>query len=108
MRLPNRESGPQNQPRAKVAVSVTAGRDASIGGIAADRCAVPSPVFLVIAVPSDPEWKSSVPLRGTGARKYAATNPTAIIPKRSGLLPRQNECVVLFTGAPFPFTWWLA
>jgi hypothetical protein len=53
-RLPNRESGPQNQPKAKVAVSVTPGRDASIGGIAADRGAVPFPIFLVIAVPSDP------------------------------------------------------
>jgi len=53
-RLPNRESGPQNQPKAKVAVSVTPGRDASIGGIAAARGAAPFPILLVIAVPSDP------------------------------------------------------
>ena len=53
-RLPNRESGPQNQPKAKVAVSVTPGRDRSIGGIAADRDAVPFPIVPVIAVPSDP------------------------------------------------------
>jgi len=32
-KLPNRESGPQNQPRAKVAVSVLAGKRASMGGI---------------------------------------------------------------------------
>jgi hypothetical protein len=32
--LPNRESGPQNQPRAKVAVSVRVGMEVSIGGIA--------------------------------------------------------------------------
>ena len=31
--LPNRESGPQNQPRAKVAVSVLTGAAASMGGI---------------------------------------------------------------------------
>ena len=31
--LPNRESGPQNQPSAKVAVSVFKGGEASIGGI---------------------------------------------------------------------------
>ena len=31
--LPNRESGPQNQPMAKVAVSVTAGLSLSSGGI---------------------------------------------------------------------------
>src|SRR4030042_367045 len=31
--LPNRESGPQNQPSAKVAVSILAGAEASIGGI---------------------------------------------------------------------------
>lgn len=30
--LPKRESGPQNQPRAKVAISVVAGAAASIGG----------------------------------------------------------------------------
>ena len=34
VRLPNRESGPQNQPRAKVAVSVLVGAERSIGGIA--------------------------------------------------------------------------
>jgi hypothetical protein len=33
--LPNRESGPQNQPKAKVAVSVIPGAVAPIGGI---RC----------------------------------------------------------------------
>jgi hypothetical protein len=33
--LPNRESGPQNQPRANVAVSVLVGTEASMGGIAA-------------------------------------------------------------------------
>ena len=33
LRLPNRESGPQNQPRANVAVSVSTGAAASIGGI---------------------------------------------------------------------------
>jgi hypothetical protein len=32
--LPNRESGPQNQPNAKVAVSVLVGAAASMGGIA--------------------------------------------------------------------------
>ena len=32
-KLPNRESGPQNQPRANVAVSVLAGKAASMGGI---------------------------------------------------------------------------
>ena len=32
-RLPNRESGPQNQPKANVAVSVTDGLFVSIGGI---------------------------------------------------------------------------
>lgn len=53
-RLPNRESGPQNQPKAKVAVSVTPGRFASIGGIAVVRGDVPFPVLLVIAVASDP------------------------------------------------------
>jgi len=31
--LPNRESGPQNQPKAKVTVSILVGREASIGGI---------------------------------------------------------------------------
>jgi len=31
--LPNRESGPQNQPKEKVAVSVLAGIISSIGGI---------------------------------------------------------------------------
>jgi len=31
--LPNRESGPQNQPKANVAVSVLVGAAASIGGI---------------------------------------------------------------------------
>jgi len=82
-RLPNRESGPQNQPKAKVAVSVTPGREASIGGIAAGRGAVPPSVFLVIAVPSDPDGRNPVLSPGSGARKYAATNPTAIIPKRS-------------------------
>jgi len=34
-RLPNRESGPQNQPRAKVAVSIVGGTYVSIGGISA-------------------------------------------------------------------------
>jgi hypothetical protein len=34
-RLPNRESGPQNQPRAKVAVSSSSGTPASMGGISA-------------------------------------------------------------------------
>ena len=34
-RLPNRESVPQNQPRAKVAVSVLIGAEASMGGIVA-------------------------------------------------------------------------
>jgi hypothetical protein len=33
LRLPNRESAPQNQPKAKVAVSILAGVDASMGGI---------------------------------------------------------------------------
>ena len=33
LRLPNRESGPQNQPKANVAVSVTDGLLLSIGGI---------------------------------------------------------------------------
>jgi len=32
--LPNRESGPQNHPRAKVAVSVLSGPDMSTGGFA--------------------------------------------------------------------------
>jgi len=32
-RLPNRASGPQNQPIAKVAISVLAGLEVSIGGI---------------------------------------------------------------------------
>ena len=31
--LPNRESGPQNQPKAKVAVSISVGTEASIAGI---------------------------------------------------------------------------
>ena len=34
-KLPNRESGPQNQPRAKVAVSVLIGAEVSTGGMAA-------------------------------------------------------------------------
>ena len=72
-RLPNRESGPQNQPKAKVAVSVTPGREASIG----------------------------VPLPGTGARKkYVPTTPEAIITKRIVFLLRWNGSVVLFTGVP--------
>jgi hypothetical protein len=33
--LPNRESGPQNQPNANVAVSVSVGAEASVGGIVA-------------------------------------------------------------------------
>jgi hypothetical protein len=33
--LPNRESGPQNQPNANVAVSVSVGTEASVGGIVA-------------------------------------------------------------------------
>jgi len=33
--MPNWASGPQKQPRAKVAVSVLAGAEASIGGVAA-------------------------------------------------------------------------
>ena len=33
--LPNRESGPQNQPKAKVAVSVLIGTEVSIGGTVA-------------------------------------------------------------------------
>jgi hypothetical protein len=37
--LPNRESGPQNQPNANVAVSVLAGADTSIGGIVTVRIA---------------------------------------------------------------------
>lgn len=53
-RLPNRESGPQNQPKAKVAVAFTPGRDASTGGIDPVRGAVPFPILLVIVVPSDP------------------------------------------------------
>ena len=32
-KLPNRESGPQNHPRANVAVSILAGKAASMGGI---------------------------------------------------------------------------
>jgi hypothetical protein len=43
LRLPNRESGPQNQPKAKVAVSILAGADASMGGI--DRLRI-SPLFV--------------------------------------------------------------
>jgi hypothetical protein len=38
--LPNRESGPQNQPKAKVAVSVWAGAAASIGGMATPGAAL--------------------------------------------------------------------
>jgi len=104
-RLPNRESGPQNQPKAKVAVSVTPGRDASIGGIAADRVAVPPSAFLVIAVPSDPGGRIPVLSPGSGARKYAATNPTTILPKRSAHGPPRKEIDVLFTGAPSPLSW---
>ena len=76
-RLPNRESGPQNQPKAKVAVSVTPGGGASIGGIA--------------AVPP-----------GTGDRKNAPMDPAAINPKRIVPLQRQYAIDVLFTGDPFP------
>jgi hypothetical protein len=43
LRLPNRESGPQNQPKAKVAVSVLAGADVSMGGT--DRLDI-SPLFV--------------------------------------------------------------
>jgi hypothetical protein len=72
-RLPNRESGPQNQPKAKVAVSVTPGRDASIGGI---------------------------PPR-TGARKKSVpTTPDAIIMKRIVFLLLRIESVVPFTVVP--------
>jgi hypothetical protein len=78
-RLPNRESGPQNQPKAKVAVSVAPGRDASIGGIAAVRGAVPFPILPVIA---------------------AATDPAASNPKRIVFLARRNGSVVLFTVVP--------
>ncbi|HUX76326.1 MAG TPA: hypothetical protein VMY40_06765 [Anaerolineae bacterium] len=38
--LPNRESGPQNQLSANVAVSVLAGAAASMGGIAARGAAL--------------------------------------------------------------------
>lgn len=86
MRLPNRESGPQNQPKAKVAVSVALGRDASIGGIAADRVAVPYTILPVMAVPSDPDGCDAVTTPGTGTRKYAATDPAASIPKRIDLM----------------------
>src|SRR3990172_5198776 len=82
-RLPNRESGPQNQPKAKVAVSVPPGRDRSIGGIAADRDAVPFPILRVIAVPSDPVGCDAMMTPGTGARKYAATDIAASTPKSS-------------------------
>jgi len=43
--LPNRESGPQNQPRAKVAVSVMAGATASIGGILLLDISLLSPIL---------------------------------------------------------------
>lgn len=86
MRLPNRESGPQNQPKAKVAVSVAFGRDASIGGIAADRVAVPYDILPVMAVPSDPVGCDAVTTPGTGTRKYAANDPAASIPKRIAFL----------------------
>ena len=85
-RLPNRESGPQNQPKAKVAVSVAFGRDASIGGIAADRVAVPYDILPVMAVPSDPVGCDAVMTPGTGTRKYAATDPAASIPIRIAFL----------------------
>jgi hypothetical protein len=56
LRLPNRESGPQNQPTAKVATSVFAGAAASMGGLVAfgiERViAVSIPLLLLDAVPS--------------------------------------------------------
>jgi len=100
-RLPNRESGPQNQPKAKVAVSVTPGREASIGGTAALRGAVPFPVLPVIAVPSNSVRWNAVMSPGTGASENAATDPAANNPKRLVLLLLQKESVVFFTGVPF-------
>jgi hypothetical protein len=56
LRLPNRESAPQNHPTAKVAVSVFAGAAASMGGIAVfgnERVmAVSFPISLFGPVPS--------------------------------------------------------
>jgi len=50
-RLPNWESGPQNHPNAKVAVSISAGMLLSIGGMlffdAADCCAIVFPPSLI-------------------------------------------------------------
>jgi hypothetical protein len=48
--LPNRESGPQNQPSANVAVSVLVGAAASMGGIAVRGTAllVSVSIFLLV------------------------------------------------------------
>jgi hypothetical protein len=54
--LPNRESGPQNQPKAKVAVSVLAGAAASIGGLMALGIEL---VFAIASVFSFPDIKLS-------------------------------------------------
>jgi hypothetical protein len=49
--LPNRESGPQNQPKAKVAVSVLTGLLASIDGIDLGIITLPSLTFAVLLQP---------------------------------------------------------
>jgi hypothetical protein len=45
--LPNRESGPQNQPRANVAISVLAGVARSMGGLMALGM---EPVFVAASI----------------------------------------------------------
>src|SRR3972149_4094370 len=71
-RLPNRESGPQNQPRVNVAISVTVGAAASIGGAAApDDARADGP--LLFSPPRSPT-------RTIPARMATATPPTPISP----------------------------
>jgi len=76
-RLPNRESGPQNHPRANVALSVSAGAEASMGGISADRGTVRYSLLTAIAVPPSPEPKNTAMSSEPEARKYARADPNA-------------------------------
>lgn len=131
--LPNRESTPQNQPRAKVAVSNSAGCAASMGGIVAFAvlvCTVlpplptanremPNAARARTAMPSE---KSSVlcpvcdliiqstpgnPARLQGTVSMWETSPTALGASRAGpplARPRRNGCSVSATGVRSRYT----
>ena len=69
--LPNRESGPQNQPKAKVAVSILAGMCLSMGGTLPfpptgfSAIAAIAPILMAIAVPKTAHIFLNNPERST-------------------------------------------